>query len=172
MSDSLEGITWFRGSSVRIRRKGLETHMDPHGVDKDSEVDFALLTYLQNDNFSEDDIARVRGEKTALIASTSMKKQLDSAYHFVRPGDTLQLDGFDILAVPAHNVDKKHHAPEQGWLGYVFTIPGTPSITPVTPPSSRRCSGSDVMSGFSPSVVTTPRVLRMRPGPVSPAESR
>jgi hypothetical protein len=126
----------------------------PQGVDKDSEADFVLLTHLQNDNFSEDDIARVRGEKTALIAPTSMKKQLDRADHFVRPGD------------------KKHHTPEQGWLGYVFTIPGTPTITPVTTTSSRRCSGSDVMSSFSPWVVTTPRVLRMRPGPVSPAEPR
>ena len=125
MSDSLEGITWFRGSSVRIRSKGLEIHVDPGGVNENSEADFVLLTHPHYDNFSEDDIARVRGENTVLIAPTSMKKQLDSADHFMRPGDMLQLDGFDVLAVPAHNVDKKYHTPEQGWLGYVFTIAGT-----------------------------------------------
>ncbi len=122
MADSLDGITWFRGSSVRIRHQGLEIHVDPLGVDEDSEADVVLLTHPHYDNFSEDDIARVRGGRTVLIAPASMKKQLDDADHFMRPGDMLQLDGFDVLAVPAHNVDKKFHTPDQGWLGYVFNI--------------------------------------------------
>lgn len=125
MSDSLTGITWFRGSSIRIRRSGLEIHVDPLGVDEDSEADFVLLTHPHYDNFSEEDIARVRGPDTVLVAPASMKKQLDGADHFMRPGDMLQLDRFDVLAVPAHNVDKKFHTADQGWLGYVFTIDGT-----------------------------------------------
>jgi L-ascorbate metabolism protein UlaG (beta-lactamase superfamily) len=125
MSDSLEGITWFRGSSVRIRRMGVEIHVDPLGVDEDSEADVVLLTHPHYDNFSEDDIARVRGEKTVLIAPSSMKKQLVDADHFMRPGDMLQLDRFDVLAVPAHNLEKKFHTPEHGWLGYVFTVGDT-----------------------------------------------
>lgn len=125
MSASLEGITWFRGSSIRIRRAGLEVHVDPLGIDDDSEADFVLLTHPHYDNFSEDDIARVRGEGTVLIAPASMKKQVDDADHFMRPGDMLQLDDFDVLAIPAHNVDKKFHTPEHGWLGYVFTVGDT-----------------------------------------------
>ena len=125
MSASLDGITWFRGSSIRIRDAGLEIHVDPLAVDEESEADFVLLTHPHYDNFSEDDIAKVRGERTVLIAPASMKKQLDDADHFMRPGDMLQLDTFDVLAVPAHNVDKKFHTPEHGWLGYVFTVGGT-----------------------------------------------
>lgn len=124
MSDSLDGITWFRGSSVRIRRNGVEIHIDPLGVDDESQADFVLLTHPHYDNFSEDDIERVRHAGTILIAPSSMKKQIDGADHLMRPGDMLQLDGLDVLAVPAHNVDKKFHTPEQGWLGYVFTIDG------------------------------------------------
>jgi L-ascorbate metabolism protein UlaG (beta-lactamase superfamily) len=125
MTDSLEGITWFRGSSIRIRRMEVEIHIDPLGVDEDSEADFVLLTHPHFDNFSETDIARVRGEKTIVVAPASMKKQIDDADHFMRPGDMLQLDGFDVLAVPAHNVDKKFHTLDQGWLGYVFTVGDT-----------------------------------------------
>ena len=99
MSNHLEGITWFRGSSVRIRRNGLEIHVDPLAVDEDSQADVVLLTHPHYDNFSEDDIARVRGPNTILIAPASMKKQLGDADHFMRPGDMLQLDGFDVLAV-------------------------------------------------------------------------
>ena len=125
MSDSLDGITWFRGTSVRIRRMGVEVHVDPLAVTDDSKADLVLLTHPHYDNFSEDDIARVRGESTVLVAPATMKKLLDDADHFMRPGDMLQLDGFDVLAVPAHNVEKKFHTPEHGWLGYVFTIGDT-----------------------------------------------
>jgi L-ascorbate metabolism protein UlaG (beta-lactamase superfamily) len=125
MRDSLEGITWFRGSSVRIRRGGVEVHVDPLGVDEDSKADFVLLTHPHYDNFSEDDIARVRDSGTVIIAPASMKKLLDDADHFMRPGDMLQLDGFDVLAIPAHNIEKKFHTPDHGWLGYVFTLGDT-----------------------------------------------
>lgn len=123
-SDLLVGVTWFRGSSVRIRRAGVEVHVDPLGLEDEAETDYILLTHPHYDNFSEDDIARVRTPDTVVIAPASMKKLLADADHFMRPGDMLQLDGLDVLAVPAYNVDKKFHPPESGWLGYVFTLGG------------------------------------------------
>ena len=125
MRDLLDGITWFRGSSVRIRRNGVEIHVDPLGLSQDSRADLILLTHPHYDNFSENDIARVRTPETVLVAPASMKKLLADADHFMRPGDMLQLDGFDVLALPAHNVDKKFHTQDNGWLGYVFTVGAT-----------------------------------------------
>ena len=125
MRDPLDGITWFRGSSVRIRRDGMEIHVDPLGLGEDDQADVVLLTHPHYDNFSEDGIERVRTPETVLVAPASMKKLLGEADHFMRPGDMLQLDGFDILAVPAHNLEKKFHTPDQGWLGYVFTVGDT-----------------------------------------------
>jgi L-ascorbate metabolism protein UlaG (beta-lactamase superfamily) len=124
MGDLLDGVTWFRNSSVRIRRAGVEIHVDPLGLAEDSAADLVLLTHPHYDNFSEADIARVRTPETVLVAPASMKKLLADADHFMRPGDMLQLDGLDILAVPAHNVEKKFHTPDHGWLGYVFTVGG------------------------------------------------
>jgi L-ascorbate metabolism protein UlaG (beta-lactamase superfamily) len=125
LRDLLAGISWFRGTSVRIRRGGFEIHVDPLGLSESAEADVVLLTHPHYDNFSEADIARVRGPETVLVAPASMKKLIADADHFMRPGDMLQLDGIDVLAVPAHNVKKKFHPPEQGWLGYVFTVDGT-----------------------------------------------
>jgi len=99
--------------------------VDPIHVSDDSEADIVLLTHPHYDNFSEDDIARVRTPETLIIAPATMKKQLGDADHFMRPGDMLQLDGFDVLAVPAHNVEKKFHTPADGWLGYVFSVGDT-----------------------------------------------
>lgn len=118
----LDGVTWFRQSSIRIRRAGMEIHVDPWGVTESSEADYILLTHPHYDNFSESDIDRVRGPGTILIAPASMKKQLQDPDHLLRPGDLVQLEGIDILAVPAHNRDKKFHPAGRGWLGYVFTV--------------------------------------------------
>lgn len=122
MSDLLDGITWFRGSSVRIRRAGREIHIDPVQGEEPSEADYILLTHPHYDNFSEAGIDRVRTPETVVVAPATMKKQIAEADHFMRPGDMLQLDGLDVLAVPAHNLDKKFHTPDDGWLGYVFTV--------------------------------------------------
>jgi len=124
MSDVLDGVTWYRGSSVRIRRAGLEIHVDPLHADGDARADYILLTHPHYDNFSEDDIDRLRSPETVVVAPVTMKKLLADADHFMRPGDMVQLAGLDILAVPAHNVDKRFHRPEHGWLGYVFTVGG------------------------------------------------
>lgn len=124
MSDMLDGVTWYRGSSVRIRRAGLEIHVDPLGVDAGARADCILLTHPHYDNFSEADVDRLRSPESVVVAPATMKKLLDDADHFMRPGDMVQLDGVDVLAVPAHNLDKRYHRPEQGWLGYVFTVGG------------------------------------------------
>ena len=123
MTDMLDGVTWFRQSSIRVRRAGVEVHVDPVGIpDPRGEADFILLTHPHYDNFSEEDIARVRGPDTVVIAPATMKKQLHDADHFLRPGDLLQLESLDVLAVPAYNREKKFHPRESGWLGYVFTL--------------------------------------------------
>ena len=122
MSDLLDGVTWFRQSSVRIRRDGTEIHVDPWGITEESRADYILLTHPHYDNFSEEDIARVRGPDTIVVAPTGMKKQLGDADHFLHPGDLIQLDRVDILAVTAHNREREFHPPESGWVGYVFTV--------------------------------------------------
>ena len=122
MPGLLDGVTFFKQSSIRIRRADVEIHVDPWRVDEESDADYILLTHPHYDNFSEDDIARVRGPDTIVIAPASMKKQLMDGDHFMRPGDLLQLEGIDVLAVPAFNLEKKFHPRELGWLGYVFTV--------------------------------------------------
>ena len=122
MPGLLDGVSFFTQSSIRIRRGGVEVHVDPWRVDGDSRADYILLTHPHYDNFSEADIARVRGPETVVVAPASMKKQLAECDHFMRPGDLLHLEGIDVLAVPAYNVSKKFHPRTEGWLGYVFTV--------------------------------------------------
>jgi len=122
MTDFLDGVTWFRQSSVRIRRGGKEIHVDPWGVTEQSVADYILLTHPHYDSFLEEDIDKLRGRNTVVVAPSSMRKQLSGVDHFLRPGDLIQLDRIDILAVPAHNLKGRFHPSSSGWLGYVFSL--------------------------------------------------
>ncbi len=124
MTDFLDGVTWFRHSSIRVRRGGVEVHVDPWGVKGEGHADYILLTHPHFDNFSEEDIARIRGPNTVLLAPSTMRRQLSDVDHFLRPGDLIQTDRIDILAVPAHNQKRRFHPPDSGWLGYVFSVAG------------------------------------------------
>jgi L-ascorbate metabolism protein UlaG (beta-lactamase superfamily) len=122
MTDLLHGVTWFRQSSVRIRKGGVEIHVDPWGVTEQSIADFILLTHPHYDSFLEEDIEKLRGPQTVVVAPSSMRKQVGDVDHFLRPGDLVQLDRIDILAVPAHNREGRFHPMGSGWLGYVFSL--------------------------------------------------
>lgn len=124
MTDFLDGVTWFRHSSIRVRRGGMEVHVDPWGVRGENHADYILLTHPHFDNFSEEDIAKIRRPDTVVIAPSSMRRQLGDVDHLLRPGDLIQMDGIDILAVPAHNRQRRFHPPDSGWLGYVFSLDG------------------------------------------------
>lgn len=124
MNDLLEGVTWYRQSSVRVHRAGTTVHVDPWGVPDEAAADYILLTHPHYDTFSEDDIARVRDSGSVVVAPASMKKLIVDADHLLRPGDLLSLEGIEILAVPAFNREKRYHPADAGWLGYVFTVDG------------------------------------------------
>ena len=84
MSDLLDGVTWLRGSSIRIEREGLVIFVDPSGIGHPADADYVLLTHPHYDNFSESDIERVRSPRTVVVAPASMKKQMEQADDFTK----------------------------------------------------------------------------------------
>ena len=51
--DLTSSVSWFRGSSVRIRRDGREVQVDPLGLTESSVANYILLTHPHYDNFSK-----------------------------------------------------------------------------------------------------------------------
>jgi L-ascorbate metabolism protein UlaG (beta-lactamase superfamily) len=91
--------------------------------------DLVLITHEHQDHCSPEDVARVRGPETAIVAGGSAAEKLDGA-RAVRPGERLTVKGIEIETVPAYNVDKfrspgvPFHPPESDHVGYVVTVEG------------------------------------------------
>jgi L-ascorbate metabolism protein UlaG (beta-lactamase superfamily) len=92
-------------------------------------ADLVLVTHEHHDHCSPDDIEKVRGPDTVIVADAGAAARLPGA-QIVGPGDRLGVAGVEIEAVPAYNLNKfrspgvPFHPKAARHIGYVVTIDG------------------------------------------------
>lgn len=136
---SLENVRVFTQSAIRIQSQdGVVIYLDPFSLTDAEAVhdaNYVFITHAHYDHFSPEDIARVTGDHTALVAPASMGSEVARAadeigaevVHLLQAGSTLELPGVTVEAVPAYNVEPERlemHPQANGWLGYVLTVDG------------------------------------------------
>jgi L-ascorbate metabolism protein UlaG (beta-lactamase superfamily) len=110
-------------------------YTDPFQVKDRDQADLVLLTHDHFDHLSLEDLKKVCAAKTRIVASTNCKDGLKglevAGIDYVSPGDHKRVDGVEIHAVPAYNVNKfkapgqPFHPREHGGVGFVFEMDGT-----------------------------------------------
>jgi L-ascorbate metabolism protein UlaG (beta-lactamase superfamily) len=125
----LEGYTWFKQSAFLWSVPGGPTiYVDPWGVgDDDPSADLILITHVHDDHFRPDDIARVTGTSTKLVAPHDVAKELAGDVTPVRPGESHEVGGVRFTTVPAYNVVEArvdHHPRANDWVGFVLELGG------------------------------------------------
>jgi L-ascorbate metabolism protein UlaG (beta-lactamase superfamily) len=86
--------------------------------------DLILVSHEHSDHCSPDDIAKIRSESTVVVANPSAAAKLDPPVKILRPGESIELSGIEISAVPAYNTDKPFHPKAAEHVGYILTIAG------------------------------------------------
>jgi L-ascorbate metabolism protein UlaG (beta-lactamase superfamily) len=121
----IDRIHWLGHASFRI--DGPPTiYIDPWQLGANPPpADLILVTHDHHDHCSPDDVARIRGAGTVVVASQSAAKKLGKGVRGVKPGDCLEVAGVTVEAVPAYNVGKSFHPKGAGHVGYVVTVAGT-----------------------------------------------
>lgn len=127
MTKNIEVLTH---SSIRITAEnGKKIYVDPFQVDEvTNDADIILVTHDHFDHFSKEDIDKVIGKDTIMVAPESMKELAESVpcggLITVVPGDVKDVDGIGVEAVPSYNVNKQFHPKENNWVGYILTVDG------------------------------------------------
>jgi L-ascorbate metabolism protein UlaG (beta-lactamase superfamily) len=118
------GITvkWLGHASFKISHGDTVIYVDPWKL-KESPHDatLVLVSHSHHDHYSAEDIAKVSGPETKLIASADVISQ-EGKGQTMGPGLRIELDGVGVTGVPAYNPDKQFHPREKNWLGFVVEV--------------------------------------------------
>jgi L-ascorbate metabolism protein UlaG (beta-lactamase superfamily) len=119
----IDTIRWLGHDTFRIMGEKL-VYTDPFKIKKQDTADIILITHEHYDHCSPEDVKKIQGPDTVIVAPEDCVSKLEGNVRGVRPGDSIAIAGVVIEVVPSYNKDKKFHPKEKGWVGYVFTLLG------------------------------------------------
>lgn len=126
----LDHLRWLGHDGFRIEGE-VTIYLDPYQLEGGPQADLILVTHDHFDHFSPEDIERVSGPDTEIVAPPEVVRSLQGyRVHEIRPGESVEAKGVRIEAVPAYNVDKfrepgrPFHPKEDGKVGFVVTVDG------------------------------------------------
>jgi L-ascorbate metabolism protein UlaG (beta-lactamase superfamily) len=103
-------------------------YIDPWGTAEDPDAaDVIFITHAHDDHLQPDEIARLSGGDTKLVAPHDVAAGLSGDVTPVAPGESHQVAGVRFTTVPAYNVVEHRlqaHPKANRWVGYVLELPG------------------------------------------------
>jgi L-ascorbate metabolism protein UlaG (beta-lactamase superfamily) len=114
---------------------GQVIYIDPYQIQgAGPKADILLVSHEHFDHCNVDDLKKVVGSNTVVVAHAQSKGELSKLkvkeVKIVKPGDKINVGDVSIEAVPAYNVNKfmepgkPFHPKEDGKLGYIVTVKG------------------------------------------------
>ncbi len=115
-------LQWLGHAGFRISHDDTVIYIDPWKLENEpNDAAFVLVSHSHYDHYSPEDIDKVGGPDTKLIASADVIAK-EKAGEAIMPGLTVEYEGVRIHAVPAYNLEKDFHPKKNDWVGFVIEI--------------------------------------------------
>ncbi len=122
--DAMTGnIHWLGHDTFRIAGEKV-VYTDPFRIKKKDVAGIILITHEHHDHCSPEDVIKIQGPDTVIVAPADCAGKLKGNVRVVKPGDTIDVLGVRIEVVPSYNTNKQFHTKDRGWVGYIFTLDG------------------------------------------------
>jgi L-ascorbate metabolism protein UlaG (beta-lactamase superfamily) len=119
MGNSLQ---WLGHASFKIIHGDNIIYIDPWKLtEAPHDATLVLVSHSHSDHHSPEDVARVSGPDTKLIASAEVINKEGNGRP-IRPGEKIDLNGVSITGFPAYNPNKQYHPKANNWLGFIIQI--------------------------------------------------
>jgi len=119
----VENIHWLGHDTFKITGENV-IYTDPFNIRREDAADIILVTHEHRDHCSPDDLKKVLGPDTVIVAPADCAAKLQRDVRIVKPGDKIEEKGTMIEVVPSYNTNKNFHTRDRGWVGYIFTVLG------------------------------------------------
>ena len=122
---AVDKISWLGHASFKIA--GSKTiYIDPwkmpDGMGGDGNI--VLVTHDHYDHCSPNDVKKALAPSGELIVAECCREMLSKADRYVLPYTSFSVQGIDIYATAAYNINKKFHLREYGHVGFIITLDG------------------------------------------------
>lgn len=118
------GITvqWLGHASFRICHEDEILYIDPWKLhDCPHDATLVLISHSHYDHYSPEDIDKVSGPESKLIASADVVAKQNSG-EAIASGLTIELENVRLVGVAAYNPSKQFHPKANNWVGFVIEL--------------------------------------------------
>lgn len=124
----LEDIKVLCHSSIKFD-KGQVIYFDSYKINENyNDADVIFITHSHYDHFSEEDILKVKKEKTKIVIPKDLyDKTIELGFEkenilLAEPNEEYEVNNIKFKTIPAYNVDKNFHPKANNWVGYIITL--------------------------------------------------
>ena len=101
-------------------------YFDPYKIeDNKRDADIIFITHNHYDHMDSDSIKKIKKDDTIIVAPKSMEEVIKKIefkkYIFLYPNEEINIEKFNVKAIPAYNISKTFHPKSNNWLGYILT---------------------------------------------------
>ena len=115
-------LQWLGHAGFNICHEDTVIYVDPWKLkDSPHDASFVLVSHSHYDHYSTEDIARVSGAETKLVASADVVAK-EKAGQAITPGQTIELGSVRVSGVAAYNPSKQFHPKSNNWVGFVIEV--------------------------------------------------
>ncbi|MEK6887180.1 MAG: MBL fold metallo-hydrolase [Nanoarchaeota archaeon] len=125
----IEGLDISRNahSSIKIITQSKKViYIDPFQIQDSEKADYIFITHEHYDHCSIADIRKIMKPETVIITVPDCQSKLAGmpvkGIQLVKPGDKFSTPYFEVIVVPAYNLNKHFHAKEHQWVGFILRI--------------------------------------------------
>lgn len=115
-------LQWLGHASFKICDEDAVIYIDPWKLeDSPHDATLVLVSHSHYDHHSPDDIAKVSGPETKLVASADVVAKA-KAGEVILPGLSIEFDNVKVSGVAAYNPDKQFHPKANNWAGFIIEV--------------------------------------------------
>jgi L-ascorbate metabolism protein UlaG (beta-lactamase superfamily) len=123
VKDMAKKIVWLGHDSFRIDA-AKTIYFDPYQIAGGPKADVILISHEHFDHCSPEDVAKIQQSNTVIVTDKDSAKKLKGDVRSIGPGESMEVEGVKIEAVPSYNTDKDFHPKKNAWLGFIVEVEG------------------------------------------------
>lgn len=117
-------IKWLGHAGFRLEGEKI-VYLDPWKISPGAPAaDIVLITHTHYDHCSPEDVKLISKKDTVIVVPADGANKFKKPVISLKPGESKEIEGIKVEAVPAYNINKPYHPRSENWVGYIVTLDG------------------------------------------------